>query len=367
MSGRRAKRCGIAGEPRNIKEDTRKPRLLLLVTLSEWGGAQHIVYLLACHFSSDFKVTVACGGDGLLISRLAEKNIPVIVLRALRRNPSLWRDTQVLGALYRMMRKGRFDLVHAHSSKAGLLGRLAARAAGVPSVVFTSHGWPFSQGRSFWKRSLLAFLERLAGYLTNSIVCVSEYERQLALKCKVARSRKLVTIHNGLPLQTGRSLGRTTVRWEIGLAESDVAITMIARLSPPKDPGTLLQASLRLPRAGWKMLLVGDGPLSLRAADFIGAHGLSDRVRLMGARTDIVDLLAASDIFVLSSRSEGLPLAIIEAMMAGLPVVATRVGGVAELVEDGVTGYLVSPRDPAALATALWQASPGRLAASKDG
>jgi glycosyltransferase involved in cell wall biosynthesis len=233
------------------------------------------------------------------------------------------------------------------------LGRLAARLASVPVILFTAHGWSFTEGRTRWKQRLLALVERLTARLTDRIICVSEYDRQLAMKFKVGRPDQLVTIHNGLDPRSWTMVDRSTVRRALGLPGGDLLITMIARLAVQKDPLTLLEASRRLPGDHWRVLLVGEGPLASHVARFVTEHRLSDRVQLLGARMDAMQILAVSDIFVLSSHWEGLPLTIIEAMMAGLPVVATRVGGVDELIEDGVTGTLVPPRNAAALTAAL--------------
>jgi glycosyltransferase involved in cell wall biosynthesis len=334
-------------------------KVLLLVTLSEWGGAQHIVYLLAKHLRKEYEITVACAPNGELIKKLRQENIRVIELSALCRNLQPWHDLQALWQLYRLMKRERFDVVHAHSTKAGLLGRIAARLAGVSVILFTAHGWAFTEGRSFWKRSLLAWIERFATRYSTKIICVSEHDYRLALEFKVARPEQLMVIHNGLDSQPYLSpsfyrgevtstllsfLGRKGV-------EGRAVVTFVGRLAAPKDPLTLLQAIQKVPDC--KMLIVGDGPLRRELEGFIQQNGLGERVLLVGASDRIPEILAASDIFVLSSYWEGLPLVIIEAMLAGLPVVATRVGGVPELIEEGVTGLLVPPGNPVELARAL--------------
>jgi glycosyltransferase involved in cell wall biosynthesis len=327
---------------------------LLLVTLSEWGGAQHIVYLLAKHLQRDFQITVACAPGGELVSKLAPAGIPCITLPQLRRELHPWHDARAFGKLYRLLRRERFDLVHAHSTKAGLLGRWAARLAGVPAILFTAHGWAFTEGRSAFQRRLLATLERWTSRVTHQIICVSEHDRQLALRFGVARSTQLRLIHNGLDETSffikGADESRGGVTPLRPKGEGPI-LTFVGRLARPKEPLLLLDALQRLPRG--RLIVVGDGPLRPSLEEQIQLKGLTDRVKMMGRRPDVSEILAASDIFVFVSRWEGLPLVIIEAMLAGLPVVATRVGGVAELVEDGVTGFLVPPGDAAALSQAL--------------
>lgn len=331
-------------------------KVLHVVTLSEWGGAQHIVYLLAKYLRSEYEITVACAPGGLLVDRLRAEGIRVIEIPDLCRNPHPIKDLRALWRLYRLMRAERFDIVHTHSTKAGLLGRLAARLAGVPIILFTAHGWAFSEGRSWPWRWLLAQVERLPALFSTKIICVSEHDLQLALQFRVAPSEKLTVIYNGIDPSPFASLpDKRELRRELGFSPSETIITMVGRLAPPKDFDTLFTACEQLAVWGWKLLIVGDGLLRSRLARAIEAQDLQHRVLLLGERGDVPRILKASDIFVLSSRWEGLPLVVIEAMLAGLPVIATCVGGLPELVKDGVTGILVPPRDPTALHHALGQ------------
>ena len=329
--------------------DTR-PRVLLLITLAEWGGAQHVVSLLARRFHERYALTVACAPRGELVDRLLKDGIRVIGIPEFVRNPHPWRDVAALWRLFRIIRRERFDLVHAHGTKAGLLGRVAARIAGVPVVLFTAHGWAFTDGRAGWKRALLARMERLAARWSTAIVCVSEHDRRLAEQFGVGGQTKLVLIRNAIEPVHAPRLDTVAVRRALGVKQLPVIVS-VARLAFQKDPMTLLDAARRL--AAGTVVLVGDGPLRPAVEQYVRAHGLQERVIVAGMRRDVASILAVSDVFVLASRYEGLPLAVIEAMMAGLPVVATRVGGVPELVEDGVTGVLVPSRDGEALSQAL--------------
>jgi len=331
-----------------------KPKVCQLVTLSEWGGAQHVVYTLASHLKDEFACTVACGPGGELVERVRLHNIPVTVIPALRRALNPWLDATALWQIVRLLRNGHFDILHCHSSKAGILGRLAARITGVPIVLFTAHGWAFTEGRSYWKRWLAAQLERIASRWTTKIVCVSHHDRELALRFNVAQPECLVVIHNGIDPSPFSLANDSVIRREFGLS-GDLVITTIGRMAVPKDPLTLLRAYRILNPSNAKVVIVGDGPLRAAVERHIDRNMLRGRVLLAGMRYNVPDLLAASDVFVLASRWEGLPLTIIEAMMAGLPVVATNVGGVTELVEHGVTGIIVPPGNAEALAMAIRQ------------
>lgn len=327
-------------------------KLLYVVTLSEWGGAQHIVYLLAKHLRSDYEITVACAPGGLLVERLRGLKLRVIEIPELCRLPHPLRDLRALWKLHSLMQAERFDIVHTHSTKAGLLGRIAAAWAGIPVILFTAHGWAFSEGRAWLWRWLLAHVERLLAHLSTKIICVSEYDRQLAVRFGVASQEKLVVVTNGLETEPFcSSADKKELRRQFEAC--DGIITMVGRLAPPKDLNTLITSWEGLKAPGWQLWLVGDGPLRPYLEKAIRAKGLSNSIRLLGERHDVPELLQASDIFVLSSRWEGMPLTIIEAMLAGLPVIATQVGGISELVEENVTGLLVPPGDPLALRSAL--------------
>lgn len=328
-----------------------RQKILHVITLSEWGGAQQVCYDIVTSFKKDkYTVDVACAPGGELVNRLRGQGIVVHRIDSLKRDISLLNDLRALFALYRLAKRRRYSIVHCHSTKAGLVGRLAARLAQVPVILFTAHGWAFSEGRAYWERWLLAQAERLAAKVTTKIICVSEHDRKLALRFKVAHQDQLIVIHNGIDPQPFLRADGGRVRQHLGLREAPV-LSFAGRLARQKDPLTLLRAIQNISRG--KLILAGDGPLQSQVERFIRQNGLTSQVILVGARTDIPDILAASDVFVLSSRWEGLPLVIIEAMVAGLPVVASRVGGVPELVEDGVTGFLVPPGNPEALAEAL--------------
>jgi len=321
--------------------------VLQVVTLSEWGGAQEVVRLLSDYLRGQYRVLVACAPGGRLIDELEALGVPVIPIRHLVRYPHPFLDLFALFALWRMMRTVRPTVVHAHSTKAGMLARIAARLAGVPVVLFTAHGWSFTAGRSRWKRALLAASERLLARMTTRIICVSQHDRDLALQYRVAPTEKLVVIHNGLD-PAGFIGYRVNEDMTASVGTIEPVVTFVGRLRAPKDPFTLIRAFSKL--GCGRLVIVGDGPQRRKLHELVDELNVAKRVELIGERSDVPDLLATSDIFVLTSNWEGLPLTIIEAMMTGLPVVATSVGGVPELVEDGVTGFLVPREDSEALA-----------------
>jgi glycosyltransferase involved in cell wall biosynthesis len=251
----------------------------------------------------------------------------------------------VLGVveLVRLMRRLRPEIVHASSSKAGVLGRLAAGLAGVPIRIFTVHGWAFTA-----YHGIVAHLYRRAEQavrpLTTATICVSEGERAAGIAAGTCDPRRTLVIHTGIDVAS-----RPLARPDVGAAPQ---IVSVGRLQTPKDPLSFLRA-LALVRGPFRASLVGDGPDRPAVERELERLGLGGRVTLQGTRDDVPELLASSHVFVLSSHSEALPVSLLEAMAAGLPVVATQVGGVPELVVDGETGLLVPAGDPPGLAAAL--------------
>ena len=316
------------------------PRVLILITLAEAGGAQTYVAQLLPALAGRFEVVVAAHGDGPLRTAAREAGVRFVPLRHVRRALHPVRDPLGLLELVVLMRRARPDVVHANSSKAGVLGRAAAALARVPVRIFTVHGWAFSahSGVASW---LYRWADRLMAPLTTVTICVAQRERAAGLAARTCRPDGTVVIPNAVDVAAAP---------RAAVAGEPPRVIAVGRLAAPKDPLTLLRALARV-RHPARVTLVGDGPE--REAVEAEAHSLGLDVELAGSRCDVAELLARADVFVLSSRSEGAPISILEAMAAGLPVVASDVGGVPELVVDGVTGLLVPPGDPAALAAAL--------------
>jgi glycosyltransferase involved in cell wall biosynthesis len=321
----------------------RRPRLLLLITLAEVGGAQTYVASLLPALSERFDALVAAHGPGPLVEAAAAGSARFVPLVHLHRRISPWRDLVALVELVRLLRRERPDIVHANSSKAGVLGRLAAALAGVPIRIFTVHGWAFSAHTGASSR-LYRWADRLVRPLTTVTICVAKSEQSSGVLAATCDPERTLVIPNAVDVAAAHRAvhggGRTR-------------IVAVGRLQRPKDFFTLVRAVKGLPAGAFEMAVVGEGPDRRRLEQEIRGLGLSDRVHLYGERRDVRDVLANSDLFVLSSSSEGLPLSVLEAMAAGLPVIASRVGGIPELVVDGVTGILVPPGDESALGAAL--------------
>lgn len=325
-------------------------RVLVAITRGERGGAQIHVLDLIRGLKGHFTFEVVVGDDEFLAEALRAEQIPVHVVPELEREVAPGRDLRALRSLRQRIRMSRPDVVHTHSTKAGLLGRLAAWLEGVPSV-HTAHSWAFSDGIRRRRKAVAVPLEAAVARLTDGFIVVSEADKEVGLRYGVARPHQVHVVHNGVP--------------DIGPRASpdagDVPIlTMVARMAAPKDHLLLLR-SLSAVDVPFRVQFVGDGPLRAELEAATAELGLADRVEFLGVRADVPALLADSHVFALVSYQEGFPLSILEAMRAGLPVVASDVGGVSEAVHDGVTGSLVARDDQNGLARAL-----GELLADAD-
>jgi glycosyltransferase involved in cell wall biosynthesis len=320
-----------------------RPRILFVVTLAETGGAQTYVASLLAPLADHFDVAVAAHGDGPLRDAAGAAGVRFLPLTQVRRPVSLWRDVLGLLELLALLRGEHPHIVHVNSAKAAALGRLAAWLARVPIRIYTVHGWAF--GAHGWPASAVyRWAERVLRPLTTVTVCVADSERRAGLAAHTCEERTTVVIRNGVDRADFRA----------GEAHSGrPRLVTVGRLAAPKDAVTLVRALSALRGRSFEAVFVGDGPDRPAVEEEVRRLGLESVVELLGERDDVPELLATADVFVLSSHSEGLPLSILEAMATGLPVVASNVGGVSEVVVEGDTGLLVPPGDAQSLAAAI--------------
>lgn len=312
-------------------------RILYLITRSDLGGAQvHLLDLLR-RLPATIHPFVGVGQDGYFAEAIRNWGIPCRVVPQLVQPIAPVTDLQALFGLVKLVQEVKPDLVHAHTSKAGILGRLAARVAGVPSV-FTAHTWCFADGTS-WKWKVAGVPgERLAARCCSAIINVSHANRNLALRYRIPDPRRQLVIHNGIADTPHRA------KPDQGAIPT---VVMVARFCAQKDHSLLLRAISEIKTLA-RVVFVGEGPTRPALEEKAVSLGLRDRVEFLGERHDVPEILAAAHVFALPTNWEGFPLSILEAMRSGLPVVASDVGGVPEGVLDGVTGFLVPRRDVAA-------------------
>ncbi len=307
-------------------------KVLLLITRAELGGGQTHVADLLRGMRHDFDLELATGEEGYLTEAAERIGVPWHVLPGLVQPISPVRDLQAMHQCLRLLRQIQPDVIHAHTSKAGVIGRLAASLAGIPCI-FTAHTWCFAEGTSWKWRAIGTPLEKLAARVSSRIITVSEANRELALRHGIAGPEKFTTIHNGIPDSAHRATPD---------ASRVPRIVMVARFSRQKAQSQLVDAvhGLTIP---FRLSFVGEGPRREAVERQVEALGLTEKVDFLGQRLDIPEILASSDIFALCTRWEGFPISILEAMRAGLPVVASDVNGVHEAVSDGQTGFLIPP------------------------
>lgn len=339
-----------------------KPKLLLLVTSSAWGGAERYVVRLASQASAEFDVTVAAGTS---VSRELFRRLPAHVasfeLKDLVRQISPLKDARAALRLREFIDREKFDLVHVNSSKAGLVGTLAARfSRSKPPVIYTAHGWGFSEKRSWFFRLAVLWSEKIAAPHRAATIVLTSSERDIALDNRLSTEANTHLIPLGIDEDEIDFLDRAEARAEISRAcgfddRGGRIIGTIANAYPAKDLSNLLKSfdslAAKMPSIG--LVVFGDGPEMPKLSALRAALPNGKRVYLPGAMPDAARLLKGFDVFALSSSKEGMPWVMLEASLAGIPIVATRVGAIPELIEDRVSGLLVESGDASALAEAL--------------
>jgi len=331
-------------------------RVLHAITMLEFGGAQrNTLDTVAALDRSEFAVGLACADTGeLLPEARGIADIDLFELSHLRREVRPLQDVRAHLELRRAIRRFRPDVVHTHSSKAGILGRLAARRERVPIVVHSIHGFGFGPHQSPAVRRAFLAAERIAAHWTTAFVAVSRRNLEEAVRLGLFGQDRGRVIRSGVDLAAFRShAGGDAVREELRIPGAAPLVVQIACFKPQKAPERFVElaarVSHRVPEAHF--LLVGDGELRAALERRRRESGLEDRLHLPGWRRDIPAILDAATVVTLTSRFEGLPRVLVEALATGVPVVAMDVDGVAEVVRDGENGFLVGEGDVEALAS----------------
>ena len=337
----------------------KKPLHILQVSKST-GGVGQSLRTLVTHLDKDrFCVTAVClseGGDELAAELSNIDGVQAYSLRMNRFKINLFSDAQVLFKLARMIRKEKFDLIHAHTSKPGFLARLAAMGTGVPTI-YRPACFSFHDGLPKWKAYFYAAIEGIvARWLTSKILAVCEDERSLARQYHVGSDSQFVMIYTGIDLSRfEEQADRKLIRASLGIPSSAFLFGTVGRLSKQKAPFDFVNAAAQVyktyPNAHF--VWVGDGELMSETKNLVQSLHLEEVFHFAKHRKDVSSILKSMDCFVLASHWEGFSLSVLEAMAAGLPVVISRVSGAAEAVLDGITGYVAPIGEPEALALAM--------------
>jgi glycosyltransferase involved in cell wall biosynthesis len=329
--------------------------VVMIDTLIEPGGGERLAVENAVLLNSDRFERSLCitrWDDRLerlepassLLARLSEKDVRVIKLRRSSKS-----DVAPWWPLLRLLRHERVDVLHTHMFGSNVWGAVLGRLAHVPAIVAHEHIWAYDS------RGLRPFLDReVIARFSNAFVTVSDESRRLMMEHERIHDRDIVVIPNGIASLPAGDGAR--VRAELGIARDAPVVGSVGNLRAQKAYEVLIEAAVRLRRSSGpdlRVLIAGEGPERPALEQLLDASGLAGTVLLLGMRSDVPDILAALDIAVCCSDYEGSPLAVMEYMDAGLPVVATRVSGLPDVVVDGETGLLVAPRDPEALAAAI--------------
>ncbi len=320
-------------------------KILQIITLSDWGGAQRVVFDLGDSLDKEkFEVDVACSPNGFLVEKLRARNIKVYEIKNLVRRLSVIEDIKAFFVLKKIIKKEKYNIVHCHSAKAGFLGRMAAKSAGVKKIYYTVHSWSFyNKGEYGFMEKVFIAMEKIGSVSVSKIICVSNRVMADGVRKKIAKPKKFLLIQNGIDFNVEDK--REEMRANYGLLPNDIVFAMVARLAYPKDPILFLEIAKEVLKTNKnvKFILLGAGSLQEKCQDFVKKEKLEKNILLLGEKPPMEtrELFLAFDVFILLSAFEGMPITILEAMFAGLPVIASNVGGVSELVDNEQGGFLV--------------------------
>jgi glycosyltransferase involved in cell wall biosynthesis len=336
--------------------------LRIIARLNIGGPAIHVSLLTAKLNDAEYQSTLVCGsiepGEGDMSYYAEQHGVTPVIVPELSRSLNPLRDLRTLWQLWRVIRREKPDVVHTHTAKAGFVGRWAAKLAGVPVIVHTFHGHVFEGYFGPRKTQMFIWLERITSRITDTILTLTEgLRRELADKYRVARSERITVLPLGLDLQpfadTPRKAGAFRQAW--GIPADAPLVGISGRFVQVKNHALFLEAAaiIHAQRPDARFVMIGDGELRAEVEAQIDALGLREVVIITGWQRDLTTAYADMDVFIISSVNEGTPVTIIEALSAGCPVVATRVGGLPDLLEGGRFGALTPSGDRDALAAGI--------------
>ncbi len=303
-----------------------------------------------------YEVEFACGPDGPLNDMAMDAGIAFHPVRNFVQPISPFNDFRALRQLIRIIRRGKYQIVHTHNSKGGILGRIAAWWCRVPVIIHTIHGFAFHDSETAFRKRLFIFLERRAAKMADKLIAISQPLQDWGLRLGIGKPAQYTKIYSGIEIEKFRiDVDVRALRQQFGIGAHDFVIGLVAKLWDGKGHITAIdslpQILAKVPHA--KLVFVGEGYLRPALEAHAAKLGVEQHVVFTGFRTDIAELNAMFDLSILISDFEGMGRVLLEAMVMGKPVVATNVGGIPDVVVDGKTGYLVAPGDPPALAEAV--------------
>ena len=343
-------------------------KILFIITKSEIGGAQRFLYELVTHLSPEkYEIMVAAGGHGELFEKLYKKDVKTVTIRNFSNIMGI-KNFLALWEIFQIIKKSNPDVLYLLSSEAGFTGSLAGSFYRLifwcqnPKIIYRIGGWAFKEPENIITKKIYLWAEKISTPFKDIIITNSEFDRYLAIKNKVAGPEKIIMIYNGVnlneikffPKEIARNYLISKIRnYKLEIRNS-IQVGTIANLYKNKGIEYLISAIARISDHNkFNFIIIGEGPERQYLEKIVKKHELENIVFLTGAIPDAYQYLKAFDLFVLPSIKEGQPWVILEAMAADVPIVATNIAGIPEMIENEKSGLLVEPADPDALAVAI--------------
>ena len=329
----------------------KKYKVATIITKLELGGAQEIAIYTTENLSRDRYSTILISGCGGILDGEVKNNhrIKSFFVPELIRMVNPIKDAITSMKIWRLLKSERVDLVHTHSSKAGILGRWAAHFAGVPHIFHTYHGFGFNDYQKWWARKAFIWVERVTAWITDKLIVVCSENAKKGLDNKIGKERQYEVIHCATDIKAFSEIkiDLDQKKREFGIDPKSPVVAMIACFKPQKAPQDFIFLAQRVSQVlpSTRFLLVGDGELRNEVEELMRRFKLKGKVILTGWRRDVPEIMQIIDVLVLTSLWEGLPIVFAEAMASGKPVVATAVDGAKEAIFEGINGFLVEPHN----------------------
>ncbi len=330
-----------------------KQKILFIITQSEMGGAQRFVLDMAGALTNDgYNISVAASGNGTLLKNCYNmfrsehivtegKTIKTTFLKYLKRSPGPIKAIFAISEMRKLIKQEKPDVLFLCSTMAGILGSIAGRKR-VSKIIYRIGGWAFNDPRPKWQKKLIIFLEKITSQYKNKIIVNSEFDLQSALAHKIASQDKLIKIYNGIDPTEIEFLEKKQARQELGVSTTQPIIGTIANFYKTKGLAHLITASKHIDA---QIVIIGDGKERQNLENSIKKYNLQDKVKLLGQKPNARKYLKAFDVFVLPSLKEGFPWVILETMASQVPIIATSVGAIPEIIQNNQSGFVIPPAD----------------------
>ncbi|MBO7431306.1 MAG: glycosyltransferase family 4 protein [Elusimicrobia bacterium] len=325
-----------------------KIKVAVIITKLELGGAQKVAISICEKLDkTKFEPFLICGCGGILDEETKNK-VRVIFVKDLVREINPVKDLKALFSIYKILKQEKPVIVHTHSSKAGIIGRFAAKLCGIKNIVHTIHGFSFNDTQSFLKKNLFIFLEKAGAKISRKLIPVSTENITKGLDNNIGKKEQYHYIRLGVDIDNFKNFKDTpSLKKELNINEQDILVTTIGPFKPQKNLPDFIKTAKNISdkHKNFKFVIVGDGTLRPQFEKLIKEYNISNNIFLIGWRRDISNILNSSDFFVMTSLWEGLPISTIEAMCCGLSPIVNDVDGQREIVKDGFNGFLIKPYD----------------------